>query len=131
MLGIDDLAEGIFAGTPLGTGLVVATAMFVVGRHTARPAAKQALKGYFAASAGARRLKLGPAEPLEDLYAPTPSTGTSDERPASESSAGPRRSARRRAPEDRMETTSAEPEGRPAPRPRRRTRRRASPEAEA
>ena len=130
MLGIDDLAEGIFAGTPLGTGLVVATAMLVVGRHTARPAAKQALKGYFAASAGVRNLKFRPSEPLEDLYAQTPSVPDADETPSPVAPAGRRRPTRRRDAEDRIETLSAEPE--PAPRPRRRTRQtHASPEADA
>ena len=69
MLGLDDLVEGVFGGTSWGVGALAIAAVAVVGAPRAKPLAKQAIKGYFAATERFREMAAEATEQLQDLYA--------------------------------------------------------------
>ena len=69
MLGVSDLVEGVLGGTSWGLGVVAVAAVAVVGGTRAKPLAKQAIKGYFAATERAREWVAEAGEQLQDLYA--------------------------------------------------------------
>jgi hypothetical protein len=69
MLGVDDLVEAVVGGTSWGAGLVAIAAVAVVGGPRAKPLAKQAIKGYLAATERVRELAAEATEQLQDIYA--------------------------------------------------------------
>ncbi|HLH22091.1 MAG TPA: DUF5132 domain-containing protein [Chloroflexota bacterium] len=69
MLGLDDVAAGVgeAVGGIWGLGLVAVGAVILAPR--AKPLAKQAIKGYLAATERAREMMAETGEQLQDLYA--------------------------------------------------------------
>ena len=54
MLGLDELVDGVFGGSPLGIGLLAVGAVVAVAGPKAKPLAKGAIKGYLATTERAR-----------------------------------------------------------------------------
>jgi hypothetical protein len=69
MVGLDDLVAGVVGGATWGVGFVVATGAVLVAGPRAKPLAKYAIRGYFAASQRAREVAAEAVEQLQDLYA--------------------------------------------------------------
>ncbi len=69
MLGLDDVVDGIFGGSPWGLGVVAAAAVVAVAGPRAKPLAKGAIKGYLAATERAREWVAEATEQVQDLYA--------------------------------------------------------------
>ncbi len=69
MLGLDEVVDGIFGGSPWGLGLVAAAAVVAVAGPRAKPLAKGAIKGYLAATDRAREWVAEASEQMQDLYA--------------------------------------------------------------
>jgi hypothetical protein len=65
---LEDLAEGLLGGTVWGIGLAAAAVAVVAGPR-AKPAAKSAIKGYFAATQRVREWAAEASEQAQDLYA--------------------------------------------------------------
>jgi hypothetical protein len=68
-LGIDDLVEGVLGGTSWGVGIAAFAVVAMVGGPRAKPLAKQAIKGYLAATERVREMAAEATEQLQDLYA--------------------------------------------------------------
>ncbi len=69
MIGLDDIVEGVLGGTSWGVGAIAIAAVAVVGAPRAKPLAKQAIKGYLAATERMREAAAEATEQLQDLYA--------------------------------------------------------------
>jgi hypothetical protein len=69
MIGIDDIVEGVLGGTSWGVGAIAIAAVAVVGAPKAKPLAKQAIKGYLAATERVREMAAEATEQIQDLYA--------------------------------------------------------------
>ena len=69
MIGIDDIVEGVLGGTSWGVGAIAIAAVAVVGAPRAKPLAKQAIKGYLAATERVREMAAEATEQIQDLYA--------------------------------------------------------------
>jgi Protein of unknown function (DUF5132) len=73
LLAIDDLVGGVvggvLGGATWGVGFVAATGAVLVAAPRAKPLAKLALKGYFAATHRAREMAAEASEQIQDLYA--------------------------------------------------------------
>src|SRR5262249_30945779 len=69
MLGLDEVVEGVFGGSPWGLGLVAVAAGLAVGGARAEPVGKGGIKGYLASSAQAREWVAEASEQIQDLYA--------------------------------------------------------------
>jgi Sec-independent protein translocase protein TatA len=67
MLGLDDVIEAVVGG-PWGLGLAAVGAVVLVGGPRAKPLAKQAIKGYLAATQRVRELAAEATEQVQDLY---------------------------------------------------------------
>ena len=103
MIGIDDIVEGVLGGTSWGVGAIAIAAVAVVGAPRAKPLAKQAIKGYLAATERVREMAAEATEQIQDLYA--------EAKYEYESQLG----------DDGADHESAEAASEPAPRPRRRS----------
>ena len=68
-LGIDDLVEGVLGGTSWGVGIAAFAVVAMIGGPRAKPLAKQAIKGYLAATERVREMAAEATEQLQDLYA--------------------------------------------------------------
>ena len=69
MIGFDDVVEGVLGGTSWGVGALAIAAVAVVGAPKAKPLAKQAIKGYLAATERVREMAAEATEQIQDLYA--------------------------------------------------------------
>ncbi|HEY7066718.1 MAG TPA: DUF5132 domain-containing protein [Chloroflexota bacterium] len=69
MIGLDDIVEGVLGGTSWGVGAIAIAAVAVVGAPRAKPLAKQAIKGYLAATERVREMAAEATEQIQDLYA--------------------------------------------------------------
>ncbi len=69
VLGLDDLVEGVLGGTSWGVGVAAVAVVAMVGGPRAKPLAKQAIKGYLAATERVREMAAEATEQLQDLYA--------------------------------------------------------------
>src|SRR5919199_727112 len=69
MIGIDDIVDGVLGGTSWGVGALAIAAVAVVGAPRAKPLAKQAIKGYLAATERVREMAAEATEQIQDLYA--------------------------------------------------------------
>ena len=69
MIGIDDIVEGVLGGTSWGVGAIAIAAVAAVGAPRAKPLAKQAIKGYLAATERVREMAAEATEQIQDLYA--------------------------------------------------------------
>ena len=69
MIGLDDIVEGVLGGTSWGVGAIAIAAVAVVGAPRAKPLAKQAIKGYLAATERMREMAAEATEQIQDLYA--------------------------------------------------------------
>lgn len=97
MPGLDDLVEGVFGGVGWGVGLAAVAVAALVGGSRAKPLAKQAVKGYLAASQRVREWSAEATEQLQDIYAEAKyeyESGVTEEAPAEPEAAPRRRGAR-------------------------------------
>ena len=69
MIGIDDILDGVLGGTSWGVGAIAIAAVAAVGAPRAKPLAKQAIKGYLAATERVREMAAEATEQIQDLYA--------------------------------------------------------------
>jgi hypothetical protein len=69
MLGLDEVVDGIFGGSPWGLGLVAVAAAVAVAGPRAKPVAKGMIKGYLATTERAREWVAEASEQIQDLYA--------------------------------------------------------------
>src|SRR4051812_31642452 len=69
MLGLDEVVDGIFGGSPWGLGLVAVAAAVAVAGPRAKPVAKGVIKGYLATTERAREWVAEASEQIQDLYA--------------------------------------------------------------
>jgi len=69
MLGLNDVVDGIFGGSPWGLGLVAVAAAVAVAGPRAKPVAKGAIKSYLATTERAREWVAEASEQIQDLYA--------------------------------------------------------------
>jgi hypothetical protein len=68
MFGVDDIVE-VTLGGPWGLALVAGGAAAMIAGPRAKPLAKQAIKGYFAATQRVREVAGEAVEQVQDLYA--------------------------------------------------------------
>jgi Protein of unknown function (DUF5132) len=116
MIGIDDIVDGVLGGTSWGVGALAIAAVAVVGAPRAKPLAKQAIKGYLAATERVREMAAEATEQIQDLYAEakyeyeSQLDGETAEAGASEAAAEPAPRPRRRG---QSHTELVNPSGEP------------------
>jgi hypothetical protein len=69
MFALDDVAEAVFGGTPLGVGIAAAAVAAVVVAPRAKPLLKKAIIGYLSASERVREVLAEASEQVQDIYA--------------------------------------------------------------
>ncbi len=97
MLGLDDLAVGVgeAVGGVWGLGLVAVAAVVVIPR--AKPLAREAMRGYFAVTEGARTWAAEAGEQVQDLYAEAKHEYEAEREGSGEERRAPRRTRPARA----------------------------------
>jgi hypothetical protein len=69
MLGLDDLTDTVFGGSPLGLGIAAVAVVGVLAAPRLKPVAKSAIIGYLSLTERAREWAAEAVEQVQDLYA--------------------------------------------------------------